>query len=333
MPELFEEPDIDFDTFEVRHASSESAAPAEAETAAVETPEPTETAPETERPRDEQGRFVAVEEEPAPPPTEPERLYAGKYRSPEELEQAYEHMQQLQGRWKPEMDALQEQIAQLGQQVQTPRTTFNLNELYEEDPASAADAALAAGDQGSYQRVLQAWSSEDPGAARQYVSIQAARYEAWQARQEAQQLREQTSQQSYGNALEVAWKQVEREIPELESLREVMAAEAEAAQQVAGEPIYTPLLESGDPAKIAYAIRTLANNARERMTDTQRARAAELARTHAAETVRAKAEAIVASATTTAPDPPQPKSYGDSFLEELQADDQARADGFRVEHY
>jgi hypothetical protein len=281
------------------------------------------------------GRFVAVEaDEPAPEPEpEQDRLYAGKYKTVDELEKAVFEQQQFESRRNDELHQLRQQVEQLGQQMQTPRTTFNLNDLYEQDPGMAADAALAAGDTASYQQVLRAWHEEDPGQARQYATLQQARYEAYQARQEIEQIRAQQSQGSYEHALASAYQQVSSEMPDFEALAPAMRAEVQEAITLGGHDPYTPMLESGDPQRAAYALRTLANNARSRMSDVQREQAAELARAHAAESVRAKAEAVVSSATSTAPDPPQPKSYDQQFLEEIQEADRARRDGFQVEHY
>lgn len=341
MADLIGEEQIDWETFQVTDpgAPEFEGQPAAAAEAPVDTEAPAleDTAQEDDgRPRDpETGQFISAEElerraAEVETPQE-ERLFAGKYRTVEELERAVIESQSLLGRQGSEVGELRQQMQELTETLARPRPEpiGDIDVLMADGMLSAAERTAQAQDWDAHNRVLREWEQTDPDQAGLYRMGKQAQYEAHLARQQAAQLEQAQQQQTYGSAMETAWARLRSEIPDLDSLAPAMTEEATEAARVAGKPVYTPLIESGDPDQIYYAFRTLALTARNRSPAALQQQAADMARTAAVETQRAKAEAMVASATGTAPDPPQPKSYDDELLDRFKAEDERR-DGWNI---
>ena len=134
--------EFDWGTLTPVEAASETEQPAETEDSPVE---PAAATAPKERPRDpETGQFLPKEtaEE------EGERLLAGKYRSPEALEQAYLEAQRLLGSLRSDQGELRSQLEQLTEAVQQsrPQTVQDFDALLASDPQQAALYALTVGD-------------------------------------------------------------------------------------------------------------------------------------------------------------------------------------------
>lgn len=353
MADLIGEEMIDWDTFGVTDPNAPeyqgptvpvaevTAVPAEGghDGQVEQTPAPEDTALEQDgRPRDpDTGQFLSAEEAERrqAEQAEQERLWAGKYRTPEELERAWHEREQLLGRQGNELGELRRQMADLAEALKRPPAPQlgDIDSLFAENPAKAAERAIAAQDAQAYDRVLREWSEIDPAQAEMYQTMKQVEYRSWQAQQQIEQLSSEQETARYGSAMETAWQRLQAEIPDLDQLAAAMQEEAvEAARVAGGEPVYSKLLQSGDPEQVYYAFRTLALTARSRNGAAQHQHAADLARTAAVESQRAKAEAIVASSTSTAPEAQAPKSYDEQLLETFQQDD-ARRDGFQVGNY
>lgn len=105
--------------------------------------------------------------------TPAEKLLAGKYKSPEELERAYLEAQSVIGRRDTEKDALRESIDQLREQmakpVEQPHVAVTTDEILE-DPAAATVRAFAQKDERALDRAYRAWQEEDSTAAALWLS-------------------------------------------------------------------------------------------------------------------------------------------------------------------
>lgn len=150
------DPNVDFDAALSAAVERQRENPPEPDGGGIESGEPEPTPYQYERPRDEQGRFVAAEDdsedeypdelerfrasptafeqagrEPLPTVDEPEpeeapeeqfdRLYSGKFQSAEELERGYGELESTLGRQADEIGQLRQTVSQLMQQQQ-PQT-------------------------------------------------------------------------------------------------------------------------------------------------------------------------------------------------------------------
>lgn len=252
--------------------TTEPAAEAPAET----TPEPEAEAeaPTTEeRQRDEKGRFTKAEEAAEPEVEETaeeqaERLLAGKFKSPEELERAYTELQSLIGkRLEPEdlrdalsklddlPDRLAEKLTSYEEDVPAQIDPVWANQQIEEDPARFSYWAK---DNAPHLlgRAVQAWGEEDPFAAAQFVTdvrLAAAEQKFEQRLQAQTQKYEQSTRQSNIND---AFAAVSAEIPDI----------AEYAQGIMEAAKLSPetkeLLKSDSADERERAVKTLYHLAR-----------------------------------------------------------------------
>ena len=125
------------------------------------TPEVTEEAPAQEGPpRDEEtGRFISQEQE-------DERLYAGKYKSPEDLEKAHYELYDLLARQSAE-------LGQARQQDQPQQPVFDdddFEQMVEARPDMAAQYAVQQGNAIRYEQAIREWAAVDPLGATRYDS-------------------------------------------------------------------------------------------------------------------------------------------------------------------
>ncbi len=341
MPELIGEENIDWENFEVTDPEAPEFAAPEGD---PDVPEPVagndedvldapEDTADDGRPRDpETGQFVAAEE------AEQERLYANKYRTVEEMEAAVLHQESFAGRQAAELGELRQELAGRLDSIDerldrpAPPSLHNLDQVFEENPFLAAEQTLQAQDWAAHDRVIKAWEELDPSQVGLYKATKTAERRAYEADQKLEAF-QQSQQQApaYQSALESAQTRLQTEHPEIDLgvLQQAMIDEAMDAARISGENVYSSMMKSGDPNKVYMGLRTLALAAERRVTGDQRQRATDLARTSAVETQRAKAEAMVTSATGSAPDPAPPRSYDDELLAEFEQDDKRR-DGFNI---
>jgi len=250
--------------------------------------EPLDEAPLEETPPSEEGTDDAT-------PAEPERVYAGKYKSPEELERAYEEMQSLQGRQSSELGELRQFRDQLLQQ----QYTVPPDQLYayaDEDPQQATQAALKqyGADSIPYEQTLRQWAAEDPiGASRFDQAVRLSQFE--------HRIQPQLERVGLSNALDTLM----RKYPDVAEYGEAIMREAQAS------PVVARLAQAGQPID-ADVLETLYLTARGRQGLAQT-----VARTEDANAAREqKLGAGVASATAARPEEPGGQSPEDAFTEE-----------------
>lgn len=113
---------------------------------------------ETSRPRDESGRFVKQETE--------EKLFAGKFKSPDDLERAYTELQSRFGSQSNELGDLRQQVDErfANLEAANTRATTPWDELIEENPAQALALAHQQGDEFNMRRAATAWEEVSPGS-------------------------------------------------------------------------------------------------------------------------------------------------------------------------
>lgn len=152
----------------------------------------------------ETGQFLPREAEvlqEAPPETPPEeRLYAGKYRSVEEMERAYLERDQMAGRQSTEVGELRGQVQALteflAQREQAPqREQWAPPPDPQDDPELAARWAVEHEDPGTYARAMAEWREMDRAAADVYEMGVAHEYELSQLRTEIDELKQFRGQQ------------------------------------------------------------------------------------------------------------------------------------------
>lgn len=301
---------FDWETLTATEAASETEQPAKEE----DSPAEPAAATASERPRDpETGQFLPKEtaEE------QGERLLAGKYRSTEQLEQAYLEAQSLLGSLRNDQGELRAQLEQLTEaiagQQQYQRPVQDFEQLLATDPQQATLYALTVGDQQAYERAKAEWNELAPGAPA-----------LWEQNLQMQQRLNELEAKVTGIAAPVVeqqntrvvadvWRSLSQQIPDFENLQ---AARSEIAGELAasGYDWVTPALESGEKPKIEAALKSLTDLARARasgnLVDQARAAAVE----HVAATEQAKREAIVGSASTSMSDAPA-KTPGERLAE------------------
>jgi hypothetical protein len=233
-----------------------------------------------------------------PPPSLEERLLAGKYKTAEELEKAYQEMQTLSGRQSEELGQLR-QFRDYIQQQQTQQTPEQIYDYGEEDPAQATTIALQqyGAESPVYERALRQWAEIDPFSASRFATE--VRIQAWN-----QQVQPQLQQ--YG--LQSAMSELQSKYPDLSEYGEAMLREAE------NSPVVQALRDSNQGIS-AGVLETLylAARGRQGLAQTQQQAADE-------QTARnVKRQGGTASATAAQPGEPPPATPDDRFHEEYLA--------------
>lgn len=264
------------------------------------------------RARDEKGRFLPADETPE---DQAERLLAGKYKDPEQLERAYLEAQQLIGSLRSDQGEIRSQLEQLQATVQQakPQPVQNFEQLLEEDPKQAAIYALTMGDQQAYQYAKAQWDLLSPGTP-----------DIWEQNLTLQQQMQQLEAKISGVAAPIAEQQnlrvvadayrgVQQANPDFEQLQPAMS---EVVDELAasGYDWVSPALESGDPKQVSAALNTVVQLARARASGNLADQARVAAQHHVAATEQAKREAIVGSASTSMSEPPS-KTPGQALAE------------------
>lgn len=228
------------------------------------------------------------EEEPETPEEVQERLYAGKYKTPEELEQAYEHAIALASRkgvevpevqpepeaqmptWRaPQYDALGEIPADGLSALQREQ----LSTLMQNDPKAAANWAAQNSHlltEEEFGAIQGNWYTADPWGARQ----------AWAAAEEAQ--RQERLQEEYGPTRQIVDMQQAGlgMRAAMEAVPQMMEHKDEFAQWIEDNPaIDDQLTAMTDPTEIRNALVTIFYNwygpqALDRITQAEAERAA-----------------------------------------------------------
>lgn len=312
-------PEFDF-------AAASAAAEAEAYEAEGTTPpaEEPEVAPEAEagppvaaeaeppaaedRPRNADGTFA--KQTPDEPEAAGERLYAGQYKTVEELERAVAEKQAVLDRQANELgetrrmieerfSGLEEKIAQ-PVHPQTPVT----QEMVEQNPGLATQLAYQQGNQQALQVAYEAWKYEEPADAAAWRAEVVANQRIQQV-QQAYEARlaelEQRVAPAESNALDAQWaqtfRQIEAKYPDLATYQ------AEMTEIAAEFPQFASDLR-GDPESRGKALESLYLLARGRTAGTLRASQDEIAQQTAAEAQRVREDAFVASQTSQSAEAP-----------------------------
>ena len=275
-----------------------------------------------ERARDEKGRFAREE------PAEPE-LILGKFKSTEDLVESYRQLEARLGQTAAERQELNElrqlmedRFNQVQQQVNQPRHDFE--SLIEQNPAQAAMLAYQANDQYALRRAAEAWEEISPGAPALWVQNIEMQRRLDALDQRLQPLQENQQERSFARGL----REVEQEfgpLPEIIARAEQANIPNETAQLL----LHT--IQNGTPDQQVGAIKTLAllsapqaGPQADNLGETARA----IAREQAQEADRAVAEAAVASASQTRPEPAAPKGLADRLWDAWEQDEAPRRDGY-----
>lgn len=291
----------------------------EAAVAATEQAAAEQLGAQTEKPRDEQGRFVAdtpAAAEVAPEvladapveETAAEKLHAGKYKSVEELERGYLELQTFAARQGTDVgeqralsQALAERLAVLESKTSAPAHRQITPEFIDQNPGAAAQIAYEQGDTATLGAAYQQWTLEDPAAAATWVGerrLQEARQE-FEAR--AKQLEDRFipfQQQQEQNQLTQGVQQLPEDVRSF--LQNV-----DTVQNLATEfPTLGNAIVSGSASERLNAIQALHGIHRGRTADTLTQATTDVARTIAQEAQAVRDEAYVASATSSQEETP-----------------------------
>lgn len=193
-------------------------------------PEEGTTAPD--RPRDEQGRFVA---ETPVEPAEQDAPILGKFRTVDDLASSYQNLESEFSRTRAEISELRQQ---LGQQAQTQRaapltqeTTAALDQFTEQNPTGAAMWALQNDTSGVlYERVMENWFDMDPkGASRFERALERQTMEA-QVAQRIAPFEQQRQQQEFARD----WYAVAQRHPDISEHSQSIMEVAQRSPKIAG---------------------------------------------------------------------------------------------------
>jgi uncharacterized coiled-coil protein SlyX len=256
------------------------------------------------RPRNEDGTFKAKE------PEDGERLYAGQYKTVEELERAVQEKQQFADRLANELGetrrAMEERFTGLEERIATPITpqTPITRELIEENPGAATQLAFQQGNQQALAIAYEAWKYEEPADAASWRAdvINAQRMQQMQQQYEQRLAQiEQRVAPAESQALDTEWahtfRTIEAKYPDLHQYKDEMTEIATEFPQFASDL-------RGDPESRGKALESLYLIARGRTADTLRATQGEIAQQTAVEAQRVREDAFVASQTSQSAEAP-----------------------------
>jgi hypothetical protein len=299
-------------------------APAEPEPVAEAAPEPADEPEAVEepaegRPRNPDGTFAAKEQ---PEPQE-EADASALQAQIQALEKRLADKDDFAGRLSNELGELRKLQEQALEHAQRPQVS-DWDSLIEENPEQAARLAIQGGDNYRYQQAREAWNDLAPGAPalfeqglRMEKQIQDLEARFTQTTQPLQQ--QQQTQQIAG-----AYQQIQAKYPDFDKFEDAMAEVVETRPLI--KESLTKVLTSGSPEEQVAFLEDLYVLTAGRASDTLQAARTEAAQSFAQETLAAKQDAIVVSATSTAAEPVQAKTWWDV----AEADEKRRADGWNI---
>lgn len=290
-----------------------------------------EAPPETEEVLEEEAVAEPEAEETEEPEAVEEKLYAGKYKSLEDLEKAYVEAQSALGRQGDELGQLrkiqeqfQEQLAQLSQPAApNPFDTPEWDNINFDNPAQARQAALwvAQNQPFNYESFLESWYDQSPRAATAF-EMEMKDYE-WEQKLEdrfgtvadiPQKLEAEERAQANTVAFEQVWANLHAQNPDLNEFAEKIIEEASQT------PALAAVFQHGDQQQMEGALQILLNAARYR-----RSQAQEIADAQGAEAAQsAKSKANLTKATASAGSQSKTPSSGDRILEALERESRER---------
>lgn len=207
--------------------------------AEIEPAAPEPEAEKSERPRNPDGTFAKTEPEGEETAAqEAERLYAGRYRSVEELERAVQEKEQFiarQGTELGELRKLSETLEQLPAHLQEavkPRPSYDWETLIEDNPAQAAQLALAEGNQFALQRAVEAWDEVAPGAPMVWAQNQQLQQQMQQLQEANQQAVQPLEERFARQQAEQAYASFAQSHPDIDALTPLMLQIAQETPQL-----------------------------------------------------------------------------------------------------
>lgn len=277
-------------------------------------PEP-EPGSDAAQPRDEKGRFAPKTE------PEPQELFAGKYRSPKELEAAYKELETRLGTQGQELGDLRRTLEEtLDQRLTQLQETAQQNQFAATAPAlvqnlvdegryqEAAGYALQSGNNILYSQVMSHWATEEPFNAYAYDNHLRQQALLQTVEQKLAALGEPLQQQTTQREMEQAMAEFATDKPD-------MAAVAPEMLKVAEEsPRILQLLQDRDPKVRVEVLDYLYTKARGRVSDTLTAAKQQADEQAQAEAREAKTQATVGASATAA----QPKTERDKWRDEFR---------------
>lgn len=296
-------------------------APAEAETAEETAVEEDAPVVEEGRQRDEQGRFVAAEEEETP-------LLAGKYKTPEELERAYVEAQSVIGRQSDEVKAareLKQEFETLREQLTSPAAPQydpgSLEAFFEANPQqipAVAQQAIDTGDGFLYQKALAAWGELDQVGAMDFHARAVSDAKIAELREEFKPALQGVQRINTTNEFAAAYEAAAK------SHDDFSAVLGSITQETLNgfPPEVLGALQTGDQTSKERVLETLYRWAKAEQAGNLSETATAVARQEQENSRAARQEATVAS--TTGSQDREPKSGIDAYREQFQASDAFR---------
>jgi hypothetical protein len=303
----------------------EAEAPAEPEPVAETTaPEPVAEAETVEepatddRPRNPDGTFAAKEPEP-----QEEADASALQAQIQALEKRLADKDDFAGRLSNELGELRKLQEQALEHAQRPQVS-DWDSLIEDSPEQAARLAIQNGDNYRYQQAREAWNDLAPGAPALFE--QGLRMEKQIADLEARftQTTQPLQQQQQTQNVAAAYQQIQAKYPDFDKFEDAMAEVVETRPLI--KESLTKVLTTGSHEEQVAFLDDLYVLTAGRTSDTLRQAQTEAAQSFAAETQQAKQDAIVVSATATAAEPAQAKTWWDV----AEADEKRRADGWNI---
>lgn len=273
----------------------------------------------TPQERDEHGRFTSGEPQEEPPeeapeetPQQEERVYAGRYKTVEELERAVEEKQAYIARSDTEKGQLRQEINELrelrealsAQREQQQYQGYDWDGLIEQNPVAAAEAAYQSNNQLVLRQAMEAWNEMAPGAPQLWA-------ENKRLERGLDELRESIGQQTTDRTL----KEFSQTHPDVEQYAQEMG---EIAQQY---PFLRQTLASGDAqaqVEVLDFLYTKASTGRQaRNAETLAAKTQEADAERQALTQQAKEQAALSSPTQASPES-KPRNTGQQWLDDFR---------------
>jgi hypothetical protein len=264
------------------------------------TPEPeAEAEPEAEgRPRDEQGGFLP-KDEPAPEPI------LGKFKTQDDLVQAYQQLEQRMGQTsaeREELNRLRQQVEAIQQQQIQPtydgEALETLDTWFEENPhqiPQVAQTALQKQDGVLYDRAVRAWYELDPrGAGAFERRVELAQMEHRLRSEQAQvnaPIQEDAQEREFASVI----RELVVEHPDFDKYSQQIPSAAELAPEV------VEVLQKGTREAKKRVVESLYWMARGRAADNLAGAAQEAAQQQSDEAKARKTGAVVASSQTSSP--------------------------------
>jgi hypothetical protein len=283
-------------------------------------PEAVEEPAAEDRPRNPDGTFAPkAAEEAAPEEADASQLQA----QIAQLEKRLADKDDFAGRLSNELGELRKLQEQALEHAQRPQVS-DWDSLIEESPEQAARLAIQGGDNYRYQQAREAWNDLAPGAPALFE--QGLRMEKQIMDLEARftQTTQPLQQQQQTQQVAQAYQQIQAKYPDFDKFEDAMAEVVETRPLI--KESLTKVLTTGSPEEQVAFLEDLYVLTAGRASDTLRAAQTEAAQSFAAETLAAKQDAIVVSATSTAAEPAQAKTWWDV----AEANEKRLADGWNI---